>query len=152
MTVALGWVKISKTGCLVEHYSPRCACPNNFVSSMLEMDLVYPALLLEQKVYFEHWNNCSPTGSCILWLAQKRISKFPSRVSNTEFYIRGTDHLMSEFSDHFNRILMEKGSENSAQIWSDIPVEILLLQLWIESDFFNAVSNICSVSIWCSTK
>ena len=57
---------------------------------------------------------------------QKLISKCRC-MSNTDS--EGTAHLMSDFSDHFNRILMENGLGNSAQIWSDIPTEILCATL-----------------------
>ena len=59
-----------------------------------------------------------------------------------------TDHLMSELSDHFNRILMEKGllGKLCANLIGYSPGILLLVQLGIESDFFN-VSNICSASI-----
>ena len=57
---------------------------------------------------------------------QKLISKCRC-MSNTDS--EGTAHLMSDFSDHFNRILMENGLGNSAQIESDIPTEILCATL-----------------------
>ena len=55
------------------------------------------------------------------WLAGWPRSWIPNiRACQTQ----GTSDVCSP-SDHFNRILMEKELENSAQIWSDIPVEIL---------------------------